>query len=149
MSIVSDLVSIGLVGAIGLYLYNTDKVVKDAADITSDVIQTSIAPTTVSKNDFKQKSDNAINKINEDLGTDLPTLPTNVTNVLSTVSQNPSTPITSVVTEYATNQIVQESKKDPLTIVQDVTSNRNATTLITDTLTDLVTGKFKWTGFHF
>ena len=147
MSAVSDLLILGAVGAAGLYLYQTNTKVKDAADIVIDTGKATLIPQASSKENFNKIVNQTQENLEDLTGADIPDLPPTVTNVVKKTLENPITPVTSLVADYAAEQI---TKEDPIKTVLKATGyNSNPATLITNTITDLVTGNFKWTGFHF
>ena len=145
MSIVTDVITLGAVAVVGLYLYNGNNKVKAVVDTSKDIATTTLTPSATTQEGFKKKSDLAVNTVSDILDVDLPTIPKELTNIVYDAIQNPVNPVVSVVTESVKESI----KEDPIKVtgVNTDGSVSTPTKLLTDTVGDILTGKFKWTGF--
>lgn len=149
MSALSDIILVGAVAGVGWYLYNSSKPVEQVVDTAADVVRTTVAPNTLTKDEFKKKSRNARETIEDLTGVDIPDLPDAAEDLAYASLKDPLPVPVTIVRDYAVEQIEEERKKPLTTIVQDVTQSKvsNPGNTLAGLVTDVVTGNYKWTGF--
>lgn len=151
MSVVSDLLMIGAIGAVGLYLYNNNKGVKDAVDDSGEILNNTLLPSTVDKTEFNK----TVNKVRDDAGLD--PLPQGITDIVKPVL-NPGSPLVNVTQDtiktYVDNsgyngkeQLELLTGTNNLSPIDKASTLVNAASTTAKILDDVVSGKWEWTGF--